>query len=143
MKKVALLFGAMVEILSIEGNGVKRGHRVHHSLRHRSTGGRGQGRSGTCWSFPATGFLSECIRKGKRVDAGAYVVRVYEAKAHTPALKFGQGGALPDAIFVLKEHGAVPEEIYSGRPDKGQQIDHGELEDASAVGCRFEKGRSL
>ena len=93
-----------------------------------------QGRSGTCWSFSATGFLeSECIRKGNRVDLSAlYVVRkVYEEKAEKyirlhGALNFGQGGALPDAIFVLKEHGAVPEEIYSGRPDKGQRIDHGE-----------------
>ncbi len=97
-----------------------------------------QGRSGTCWSFSATGFLeSECIRKGNRVDLSAlYVVRkVYEEKAEKyirlhGALNFGQGGALPDAIFVLKEHGAVPEEIYSGRPDKAQRIDHGELEDA-------------
>ena len=98
---------------------------------------KNQGRSGTCWSYSSTAFLeSELIRMGKPVIdlSEMYTVRkVYEDKARKYIrlhghLNFAQGGALPDLFYVIKNYGALPEDVYKGLNYGTEQNDHGELE---------------
>lgn len=98
---------------------------------------KNQGRSGTCWSYATSSFVeSEMLRMGKEpIDISEmFTVRmVYLDKAERYVrlhgnLNFGQGGALPDVLYVLKKYGAVPQEVYKGL-DYGTDINnHGELE---------------
>ncbi len=98
-----------------------------------------QGKTGTCWSFSSVAFLeSEYQRLEKRpIDLSEmYVVRkVYEDKAEKyirthGTIAFAQGGALPDALYVLKKYGMMPEKVYPGRLDVSKPFNHGELESA-------------
>lgn len=98
---------------------------------------KNQGRSGTCWSYATSSFVeSEMIRNGKEpVDiAEMFTVRmVYLDKAERYVrlhgnLNFGQGGALPDVLYVLKKYGAVPQEVYEGLNYGTDINNHSELE---------------
>jgi len=98
---------------------------------------KNQGRSGTCWSYATSSFIeSEMIRMGKEpVDISEmFTVRmVYLDKAERYVrlhgnLNFGQGGALPDVMYVLKKYGAVPQEVYEGLNYGMDENNHGELE---------------
>lgn len=98
---------------------------------------KNQGRSGTCWSYATSSFLeSELLRQdGNSVNLSEmYTVRqVYLDKARKYVrlhgnLKFGQGGALPDVLYVIKHYGAVPEEVYKGLNYGTDINNHGELE---------------
>lgn len=98
---------------------------------------KNQGASGTCWSYCSNSFLeSEMARIGKKPVniAPMFTVRnVYEEKAERYVrmhghLNFGQGGALPDAIEMLKIYGTVPMSVYEGL-NYGSDINrHGEME---------------
>ena len=98
---------------------------------------KNQGASGTCWSYATSSFVeSEMMRMGKApIDLSEmYTVRkVYEDKAVKYVrlhghLNFGQGGALPDVMHVIKQYGAVPQEVYNGL-NYGTEINrHGEME---------------
>lgn len=100
---------------------------------------KNQGASGTCWSYATSSFVeSEMMRMGKApIDLSEmYTVRkVYEDKAVKYVrlhghLNFGQGGALPDVLHVIKHYGAVPQEVYNGL-NYGTEINrHGEMEAA-------------
>ncbi len=98
---------------------------------------KNQGRSGTCWSYATTSFIeSEMIRNGKEpVDLSEmFTVRqVYLDKAEKYVrlhghLNFAQGGALPDVMYVLRNYGAVPQEVYEGLNYGSDINNHGELE---------------
>lgn len=98
---------------------------------------KNQGRSGTCWSYATSSFVeSEMIRMGKEpIDISEmFTVRqVYLDKAERYVrlhgnLNFGQGGALPDVMYVLKKYGAVPQEVYEGLNYGMDENNHGELE---------------
>ncbi|MDK2843131.1 MAG: bleomycin hydrolase [Anaerophaga sp.] len=88
-----------------------------------ATSVKDQHRSGTCWSFSGVSFLeSEMIRMGKEpVDfSEMFIVRhCYADKAEKYVrlhghLNFGPGGAFHDVLYVLKNYGAVPENVYPG-----------------------------
>ncbi|MFM2037930.1 MAG: hypothetical protein RL432_869 [Bacteroidota bacterium] len=82
-----------------------------------------QGKTGTCWSFSGLSFFeSELIRKGIKADplSEMFVVRKsYENKADKfirmdGKINFGEGGAFHDIPWVIKNHGLVPYDVYSG-----------------------------
>lgn len=84
---------------------------------------KNQANSGTCWCFATTSFLeSELIRKGKgEFDLSEmYTVRnIYRQKFITNVRMqgynfFTPGGQAQNVIFVLKNFGAVPENVYTG-----------------------------
>jgi bleomycin hydrolase len=99
-----------------------------------------QGRSSTCWSFSGMSFFeAEMIRMGKTpVDLSEmYVVRMtYLAKALKfvrmhGTIAFPPGGAFSDPVSVLKNHGLMPREAYTGDAHApGAAINHGELDEA-------------
>ena len=97
-----------------------------------------QGRTGTCWSFSALSFIeSEIMRMGggKHELSEMFIVRnTYSDKAENYVrmhgnLNFGPGGAFHDVSEMIKEHGIVPLEVYSGNPSKEKKFNHGELDE--------------
>jgi bleomycin hydrolase len=97
-----------------------------------------QNMTSTCWSFSSLSFFeSELIRMGKPKDLNLsemYVVRqVYPLKADNYVrmhgkTNFGEGGGFPDVVHVLKHHGMVPEDAYTGKKDPTNPHNHKLLE---------------
>ncbi len=119
------------------GSDAQTGYKFETVIDLEATPVKNQGRSGTCWSYATTSFIeSEMIRNGKEpVDISEmFTVRmVYLDKAEKYVrlhgnLNFGQGGALPDVMYVLKKYGAVPQEVYEGLEYGGDINNHSELE---------------
>lgn len=105
-------------------------------LQLKSTPVKDQYWTGTCWCFATISFLeSEALRLGKEeVDLSEmFVVRhTYPPKAmnyiqlHGRA-NFEQGGQSHDVLNVVRDHGLVPEEVYSGMLIEEKRHNHGEL----------------
>lgn len=84
---------------------------------------KNQFRSGTCWCFSALGFIeSEILRQtGKEVDLSemfvidhAYRERAVKFVRLDGNLGFSAGSSFGDVFSVLKNHGIVPQEAFSG-----------------------------
>lgn len=127
----------LINKIKDNGSDIEAGYQFETVIDLETTPVKNQGRSGTCWSYATTSFIeSEMIRNGKEpVDiAEMFTVRmVYLDKAEKYVrlhgnLNFGQGGALPDVMYVLKKYGAVPQEVYEGLEYGGDINNHGELE---------------
>lgn len=93
--------------------------------------------SATCWSFASNSLLeSELIKKGKKdIDLSEMFVARYSMvrKIHRHLKLKGQnfftpGGQFHDMIWVMKNHGMVPESAYPGKPQLQINHDHGELD---------------
>ena len=93
--------------------------------------------SSTCWSFSSVSLVeSELIRngKGKQDLSEMFIARhSMERKiARHLQLKGGNfftpGGQFHDAVWVLKNFGAMPEEAYSGKGRGEQKHDHAEMD---------------
>ena len=97
-----------------------------------------QQRAGTCWSYSTMGMIeAEMLRMGKEYVnlSEMFVVRMsYEEKAINYVrmhgkYNFGGGGAVNDVFNVLKNYGAVPEDIYKGLNYGTKDHTHGELDE--------------
>ena len=129
----------LVNKVKDNGTGTEGGFTFETVIDLEATAVKNQGSSGTCWSYSTTAFLeSEMIRMGKKpIDISEmYTVRmVYLAKAEKyirlhGVLPYGQGGALPDVLWVIKQYGAMPQEAYSGLKEGESRNQHGTLEKA-------------
>ena len=105
-----------------------------------TTSVKNQYRSGTCWSFSSLSFVeSELLRmdKGEYDLSEMFVVwHTYADKAEKYVrfhgdLNFGGGGAFHDVMYVMKEYGIVPEEVYDGKVIGEEKHIHGELDAVS------------
>jgi bleomycin hydrolase len=115
----------------------KDGYQFETVIDLPTTSVKDQNRSGTCWSFSGVSFLeSEMLRIGKEpVDfSEMFIVRhCYADKADKYVrlhghLNFGPGGAFHDVLYVLKNHGAMPENAYQGLEyGEGNHV-HGEMD---------------
>ncbi|MBI1222974.1 MAG: aminopeptidase [Bacteroidetes bacterium] len=83
-----------------------------------------QYRSSTCWSFSSLSFFeSEILRiSEKRVNLSEMFVvnHIYRDKADRYVRMHGNGtfaagGGFPDALYVMKNYGMVPESAYPGK----------------------------
>ncbi len=95
-----------------------------------------QGNTGTCWSFSATSFLeSEIIRlTGKQIDISEmYNVRnTYPVKAENYIMRqgkaqFSEGGLAHDVFNSIRNHGLVPNDVYSGLMNNNTRHNHAEM----------------
>lgn len=87
-----------------------------------------QNRSGTCWSFCTLSFLeSEAIRLGNIKDSTKYpdfsemfvVYKSYSERADKYIrldgnLAFAAGSQSEDVLHVVRDHGIMPQSVYSG-----------------------------
>ena len=106
-------------------------------VKVKATPVKSQAWTSTCWSFATTSFIeSELMRMGKdSMDLSEmYFIRnTYPEKAmlyfrmHGNA-NFASGGEPHDVINVIKNHGFVPENVYSGRKINENKHKHGEMD---------------
>lgn len=104
---------------------------------HDKTAVDNQYKTSTCWSFSSLSFFeSELIRQGKKAInlSEMFVVnQTYRAKAEKyvrmhGSVKFGPGGAFHDALYVMKNFGMVPQEVYSGKLVDKKNHMHNEMD---------------
>lgn len=89
----------------------------------KTTSVKDQNKTGTCWCFSGTSFIEDEIMRqgGDSLDLSEMytVLKCYQDKADLHVRNYGkaqfaQGGSLVDVGYVLKNYGAVPEEVYAG-----------------------------
>ena len=106
------------------------------TLELKHTPVKDQYHTGTCWCFATVSFLeSELLRLGRgEFDLSEmFVVRqTYPKKALNYVQMHGnavhqQGGQAHDVIDRLREHGIVPEAVYSGMNIGQKRHNHGEM----------------
>ncbi|MDP4183648.1 MAG: C1 family peptidase [Bacteroidota bacterium] len=104
----------------------------------KTTSVKDQYKSGTCWSFSGLSFMeSEMLRMGKpEVNLSEmFVVRhCYYDKAVKDvrllgSLNFGPGGAFSDILYVWKNYGIVPNDVYNGLTIGEKKPIHGEMDE--------------
>ncbi|MEO7923350.1 MAG: C1 family peptidase [Chitinophagaceae bacterium] len=92
--------------------------------------------SSTCWSFASNSLLeSELLKKGKNIDLSEMFVARYSLlrKIHRHlqlkgANFFTPGGQFHDVLWVLKNHGIVPEAAYPGKGRGEFNHNHAEMD---------------
>jgi bleomycin hydrolase len=95
--------------------------------------------SSTCWSFSSNSLLeSELIKKGKGLNdlSEMFVARYSMLRKIQRHLKlkgqnfFTPGGQFHDAVWVMKNYGMMPEEMYSGKGRGEKNHDHSNMDTA-------------
>lgn len=96
-----------------------------------------QNMSGTCWSFSSMSLLeSELIKNGKGIQdlSEMFIARHSMKRKIERHLKlkgsnfFTPGGQFHDAVWVMKNYGLVPEEVYSGKARGESSHNHAEMD---------------
>lgn len=93
-----------------------------------------QNQTNTCWSFSSLSFFeSEMARLGKGKDLNLsemFIVRkAYPMKAENfirmhGKTNFAEGGGFPDVLAIIKKHGMMPEDLYTGKKNKAEPHNH-------------------
>jgi len=104
-----------------------------------------QNSSGTCWSFSGLAFLeAEMYRMGKKdvpdlsqmfVVRNCYFDKAVKYVRMQGNTNLGGGGAFHDDIYVLKNYGLVPNEIYTGLNYGENNHIHGEIDEVLKDFC--------
>ena len=103
----------------------------------KATPVKNQARSGTCWAYSAVSFFeSEMLRMGKpEYDLSEmWIVRhTYPAKTEKymrlhGSLNLGPGGSFEDVVWVMRNYGIVPQEVYQGLNYGEEKNVHSELD---------------
>lgn len=112
----------------------------------KSTPIKDQHNTGTCWSFATTSFIeTEAIRLGKKpvvLSPMFFVTPTYLDKAERYIRlqgneSFNEGGLTFHALKAYKNFGAIPQEIYSGKPDSSALYNHFKMEEESTKKVKY------
>ncbi|TNE80292.1 MAG: aminopeptidase [Bacteroidetes bacterium] len=104
---------------------------------HDKTAVDNQYKTSTCWSFSSLSFFeSEILRTQKKsvnLSEMFVVNHTYRGKAEkfvrmNGKVNFGPGGAFHDALWVMKNVGMVPQEVYPGKLVNKDHHIHGEMD---------------
>ena len=125
MKRLVLLAAVAMVSFSIAAQEAEDGFKFKTIKELPVTSVKNQASSGTCWCFSAISFLeSEMIRQGCKdenldlsemfVVSNAYADKAVKYIRVDGNLNYDQGSSAQDVLFVLKEHGIVPDEVMPG-----------------------------
>lgn len=139
-KLTPLIIALMIALPGFAQNDedTKTGYQFTDLIRLDNTPVKNQYRSGTCWSYSGLSFLeSELLNKGKGEYnlSEAFIIRnAYSEKAKKDVrwhgnINFGGGGAFHDVTEMIKEHGIVPDQVYSGLVIGEEHFVHGEMDE--------------
>ncbi len=138
-RKLNLLILLAFMVGNVSMSVAQEGYQFTDVKRLDVTSVKDQHRSGTCWSFSGLAFLeAEMLRMGKKdvpYLSPMFVVRnCYYDKAVKYVrlhghLNLGGGGAFHDVLYVLKNNGLVPNEVYPGLNYGEDNHVHGELDE--------------
>ncbi|MBL7702227.1 MAG: hypothetical protein JNM14_08250 [Ferruginibacter sp.] len=93
--------------------------------------------SSTCWGFAGNSFLESelFLKTGQHINLSemfvarySYINKMYQYLAQKGKTFFTPGGQFHDIMKVIKQHGIVPEEIYTGRPNGEQNHNQAKLD---------------
>lgn len=136
MRKLKLFLSTLLLALFISGSMIGQGYVFTDVVRNQATPVKNQASTGTCWAYAAAGFLeAELLRTGKGehdlaemfVVRHNYVNRMNDNFIRRGAGNLGQGSLAHMFINIVKEHGIVPEEVYSGINYDSPAHNHREL----------------
>lgn len=122
---------------SLAGKKDREGYKFEIIRELPHTPVKNQYRSSTCWAFAGMSFFeSEMLRMGKpEVDLSEmFLVRMcYREKAlkfvrMLGNTNFGAGGVLYDDLYIAKNYGLVPENVYPGIKYNETKHVHGEMD---------------
>ena len=114
-----VLFISLFCFVSLSG----QGYIFTDVVRNPATPVKNQANSGTCWSYATAAFLeSELLRLGKGefdlseifVVRQNYINRMNDNYLRRGNGNLGQGSLAHMFTNIVKEHGIVPQEVYSG-----------------------------
>lgn len=114
-----VLFISLFCFVSLSG----QGYIFTDVVRNPATPVKNQANSGTCWSYATAAFLeSELLRLGKGefdlseifVVRQNYINRMNDNYLRRGNGNLGQGSLAHMFTKIVKEHGIVPQEVYSG-----------------------------
>lgn len=139
MRKIALLTLAMFALNIANAQDSLSGDTLIFTTvkENKITPVKNQASSGTCWSFSGLAFFeSELLRMGKpEVDLSEMFVvsHSYTDKADkylrmNGTINFAAGGSFYDVLYVLQNHGIVPESEMNGLNYGTDKHKHGELD---------------
>jgi bleomycin hydrolase len=133
---LSMMIGSSL-FVAAQGDSEKKGYEFTIDKSLPATPVENQYRSSTCWSFATISFLeSELLRmdKGQFNLSEMYIVyNTYLDKAKGYVrwqgnINFAGGGAFHDVIEVIREHGIIPDQVYSGKVIGEENHVHGEMD---------------
>ena len=137
MKRLLYLFIFAGSLSLFAQNSENEGYAFTIEKEVKATPVKNQARSSTCWAYSALSFFeSELLRKGKpEFDLSEmWIVRhTYPAKAEKfmrlhGNLNLAAGGSFEDVLWVMRNYGIVPQEVYQGLNYGEDKNVHGELD---------------
>lgn len=142
MKKTTIalfaLFAILCKFTSSQQAETKDSSYVFTTIKEiKTTPVKDQYRSGTCWSFATVSFIeTELLRMNKaELDISEmYFVRwAYHYKANKyfrlhGTSNFSPGGQAHDVLDIIKKHGILTEQEYSGKAYGEENHVHGEID---------------
>lgn len=134
---ILLILGSWLTLaaMSQTPNAAKLGLRLPPQTN--CTAVKDQALSGTCWSFASLSFLeSEAKRKGLGdfdlsemfVARYSYIRKVETHLKQQGKNYFTPGGQFHDVVWVLKNYGIMPDNVYPGLKNDDIYHNHGELD---------------
>ena len=139
-KNLIFLFVLTINVSAFAQNSEDEGYTFTIVKEVKATPVKNQARSSTCWAYSGLSFFeSELLRKGKpEYDlAEMWVVRhTYPAQAVKymrlhGSLELSAGGSFEDVLWVMRNFGIVPQEVYEGLNYGEDKNVHGELDAAT------------
>ncbi|WP_103070264.1 C1 family peptidase [Aquimarina sediminis] len=135
MKKIVFIASLFLSVSYAQE--IHPDYTITDTVSHQCTPVISQENTGTCWSFSTTSYIeSEIARLGKGTYdlSELYQVRnTYTDKARNYILRqgkaqFSEGALSHDVINSIRNHGIVPDTVYTGLSDNPtNRHDHSEL----------------